>query len=82
MTFNERQKTGGVYSKRQALRYKHVVVCCQHLTAGTVMNFLTEFYAHRKYQVSVSLFYFTVVSPLNRGHLLWKHKFVIHYKQR
>ena len=49
-TFNERQKTGGVYSKRQALRYKHVVVCCQHLTAGTVMNFLTEFYAHRKYQ--------------------------------
>ena len=44
------------------------------------MNFLTEFYAHRKYQVSVSLFYFTVVSPLNRGHLLWKHNFVIHYK--
>ncbi|XP_063407374.1 potassium channel subfamily T member 2-like isoform X1 [Mytilus trossulus] len=49
-TFMERQKTGGNYSKRQALRSKHVIVCCQFLTSASVMNFLTEFYAHRKLQ--------------------------------
>ncbi|KAL5013854.1 hypothetical protein ScPMuIL_008124 [Solemya velum] len=47
-TWLERQKAGGEYSKQKAARNKHVVVCCKHLVAESIMDFLTEFYAHPK----------------------------------
>ncbi|XP_076465055.1 potassium channel subfamily T member 2-like [Babylonia areolata] len=48
LTWLERQKTGGVYSKRNAAQNKHVIVCATSLTLDAVMDFLNEFYAHRK----------------------------------
>lgn len=47
-TWMERQRAGGVYSRRQAEGNKHVIVCCNHFSAEAVMDFLTEFYAHPK----------------------------------
>lgn len=44
----ERQRAGGVYSRREAAGNKHVVVCCQQFSSEAVMDFLTEFYAHPK----------------------------------
>ena len=43
---------GGEYSRRAALRNKHVIVCSTSLTQETVMDFLNEFYAHPKLEVS------------------------------
>ena len=51
-TWLERQKVGGEYSRRAALRNKHVIVCSTSLTQETVMDFLNEFYAHPKLEVS------------------------------
>ncbi|KAL8590820.1 hypothetical protein ACOMHN_064158 [Nucella lapillus] len=48
LTWLERQKTGGEYSKRKAAQNKHVIVCATSLTLETIMDFLNEFYAHRK----------------------------------
>jgi hypothetical protein len=48
----ERQKQGGTYSSHRAQTEKHVVVCATSLHADTIMDFLNEFYAHPKLQVS------------------------------
>ncbi|XP_033726603.1 potassium channel subfamily T member 2-like isoform X2 [Pecten maximus] len=47
-TWMERQRAGGVYSRREAAGNKHVIVCCQQFSSEAVMDFLTEFYAHPK----------------------------------
>ncbi|XP_060085244.1 potassium channel subfamily T member 2-like [Ylistrum balloti] len=44
----ERQRAGGVYSRRAASANKHVIVCCQQFSSEVVMDFLTEFFAHPK----------------------------------
>ncbi|BFZ20395.1 hypothetical protein BsWGS_23433 [Bradybaena similaris] len=46
----ERQKMGGSYSSHRAQAEKHVVVCMTVLQADSVMDFLSEFYAHPKLQ--------------------------------
>ena len=48
----ERQKQGGTYSSHRAQNEKHVVVVATTLHADTIMDFLNEFYAHPKLQVS------------------------------
>jgi len=52
LTWLERQKLGGTYSSHRAQTEKHVVVCTTTLQADTVMDFLHEFYAHPKLEVS------------------------------
>jgi len=52
-TWVERKKKGGSYSRHRAQTEKHVVVCATHLLTDTVMDFLNEFYAHPKLQVSI-----------------------------
>lgn len=42
---------GGSYSSHRAQAEKHVVVCMTVLQADSVMDFLSEFYAHPKLQV-------------------------------
>lgn len=42
---------GGSYSSHRAQSEKHVVVCMTILQADSVMDFLSEFYAHPKLQV-------------------------------
>lgn len=54
-TWLERQKVGGEYSVRTASRNKHVIVCSTSLTQETVMDFLNEFYAHPKLEVTNSM---------------------------
>lgn len=49
--WRERKKTGGEYSRNDALGHRHVVVFSSHLTADNVMDFLLEFYAHPKLEV-------------------------------
>lgn len=51
-TWQERKKKGGSYSRHRAETEKHVVVCATHLQTDTIMDFLNEFYAHPKLQVS------------------------------
>lgn len=55
-TYSERKKTGGEYSKNDALGHRHVVVFSTHLTADNVMDFLLEFYAHPKLEEHVVVF--------------------------
>ena len=49
----ERTKFGSEYSERRARGNKHVVVLSRTLQTDTVMDFLLEFYAHPKLEVSV-----------------------------
>jgi len=51
----ERQKMGGNYSSHRAQNEKHVVVVATVLQADIIMDFLNEFYAHPKLQVSQSV---------------------------
>lgn len=46
----ERKKSGGEY--RSGGKNKHVIVCSSFLSQASVMDFLTEFYAHPKLEVS------------------------------
>ncbi|XP_063407916.1 potassium channel subfamily T member 1-like isoform X3 [Mytilus trossulus] len=54
--WRERKKTGGEYSRNDALGHRHVVVFSSHLTADNVMDFLLEFYAHPKLEEHVVVF--------------------------
>ena len=58
-TWMERQKLGGSYSTHRAQTEKHVVVCSTTLSTDTVMDFLSEFYAHPLLQD----FYAVLLSP-------------------
>lgn len=58
--WRERKKTGGEYSRNDALGHRHVVVFSSHLTADNVMDFLLEFYAHPKLEVMVTIFKYSV----------------------
>jgi len=58
-TWMERQKLGGSYSTHRAQTEKHVVVCSTTLASDTVMDFLSEFYAHPLLQD----FYVVLLSP-------------------
>lgn len=51
-TWMERKKMGGNYSSHRAQNEKHVVVVATMLQADTILDFLNEFYAHPKLQVS------------------------------
>jgi len=51
-TWMERKKMGGTYSSHRAQNEKHVVVVATTLQTDVVMDFLNEFYAHPKLQVS------------------------------
>lgn len=46
---------GGNYSSHRAQNEKHVVVVATVLQADIIMDFLNEFYAHPKLQVSQSV---------------------------
>lgn len=48
----ERQKSGGNYSRHRAQTEKHVVLCVSSLKIDLLMDFLNEFYAHPRLQVS------------------------------
>ena len=48
-------KAGGTYSSHRAQNEKHVVVVATTLHADSVMDFLNEFYAQPKLQVSRSI---------------------------
>jgi len=48
----ERKKMGGSYSSHRAQNERHVVVVATTLHADTIMDFLNEFYAHPKLQVT------------------------------
>lgn len=50
----ERQKSGGNYSRHRAQTEKHVVLCVSSLKIDLLMDFLNEFYAHPRLQVSNS----------------------------
>jgi len=54
-TWMERKKMGGTYSSHRAQNEKHVVVVATTLQTDCVMDFLNEFYAHPKLQVSLRL---------------------------
>lgn len=51
----ERQKSGGNYSRHRAQTEKHVVLCVSSLKIDLLMDFLNEFYAHPRLQVSSRL---------------------------
>lgn len=51
----ERQKSGGNYSRHRAQTEKHVVLCVSSLKIDLLMDFLNEFYAHPRLQVSPRL---------------------------
>lgn len=48
----ERQKSGGNYSRYRAQTEKHVVLCVSCLKIDLLMDFLNEFFAHPRLQVS------------------------------
>lgn len=48
----ESQKLGGNYSRHRAQTEKHVVLCVSSLKIDLLMDFLNEFYAHPRLQVS------------------------------
>ncbi|KAH3877237.1 hypothetical protein DPMN_001099, partial [Dreissena polymorpha] len=52
-TIVERMKMGSEYTERRAAGNKHVVVVSRTLQTETVMDFLSEFYAHRKLEEQV-----------------------------
>ena len=51
-SFSERAKSGGHYSDQRAKNEKHVVLSMTVLQADVVRDFLSEFYAHFRLQVS------------------------------
>ena len=55
---------GGTYSSHRAQNEKHVVVVATTLQADCVMDFLNEFYAHPKLQVSISAFLYSGAGKL------------------
>lgn len=46
----ERQTLGASYSTHRAVSEKHIVVCTTALQYDLIIDFLNEFYAHRKNQ--------------------------------
>lgn len=56
----ERQKSGGNYSRYRAQTEKHVVLCVSCLKIDLLMDFLNEFFAHPRLQVSLILFIFLI----------------------
>jgi len=65
-TWMERKKMGGTYSSHRAQNEKHVVVVATTLQADCVMDFLNEFYAHPKLQVSSVHVFRGLGHPLKR----------------
>lgn len=53
----ERQKSGGNYSRYRAQTEKHVVLCVSCLKIDLLMDFLNEFFAHPRLQVSLNVFF-------------------------
>ena len=47
----ERQNLGASYSSQQAALERHIVVIATSLQYDIIVDFLNEFYAHRKNQV-------------------------------
>ncbi|CAM4407498.1 unnamed protein product [Leuciscus chuanchicus] len=55
----ERQKSGGNYSRYRAQTEKHVVLCVSCLKIDLLMDFLNEFFAHPRLQVSMRVRMYT-----------------------
>ena len=53
----ERQNLGASYSSHRAVSEKHIVVCTTAVQYDLIIDFLNEFYAHRKNQVNKMLLF-------------------------
>lgn len=58
----ERQKSGGNYSRHRAQTEKHVVLCVSSLKIDLLMDFLNEFYAHPRLQVTLNRLYLLILA--------------------
>ncbi len=65
----ERQNLGASYSSHRSMHERHIVVCTTALSYDIIVDFLNEFYAHRKNQVysefSANLFLTVFFTNLN-----------------
>jgi hypothetical protein len=58
----ERQNLGASYSRHRAAHEKHIVVCSTALQYDLIIDFLNEFYAHRKNHVNFYLKSYSVIN--------------------